>query len=237
MRVAIARSAAALPLALLAMAATPGAPHAAEETPPAGLVHLSVEAEESVANDRAVAALELTDEDDDPAELSDRVSRRVRQALERAEREPGVEVRTGAVQTRPVFHEGRLRRWRATQRIVLETARLEALPALLAELQTHVPLASVAFTVSPEARRAAEEDLVAEALAAFQARAARVAEALGARGTRIHELYVDTGASRPIPEARTRTLAMEADVAPPPLAAGTSEVTVTVRGAVKLERP
>lgn len=229
----------AAPTALLALAvALAVAPaRGAEEEAPAGLVHLSVEAEQSVANDRAVAALELTEEDDDPAALAGRVSRRVREALARAEREPGVDVRTGAVQTRPVFHEGELVRWRATQRIVLETARLEALPGLLAELQAHVPLASVAFTVSPEARRAAEEDLIAEALAAFRARAARVAEALGAPGARVHELYVDTGAGRPFPEPRAMAMARASEATAPPLAAGTSEVTVTVRGAVKLERP
>lgn len=222
-------------LACLA-AALPGADAArAQEDTPEGRVHLAVETERNVANDRAVATLELTDEGEDPAELADRVSRRVSAALARAEREPGVDVRTGGIQTQPVFHEGTLRHWRATQRLVLETARLETLPSLLGELQSEVPLASVEFTVSPQARRAAEEDLIAEALTAFRARAAAVGETLGARDVRIHQLHIDTGGGGPIPFER-RGMAMEAAAAPP-LAAGTSRVTVTVRGSVQLDLP
>jgi predicted secreted protein len=218
-------------------AALPGAGAArAQEDTPEGRVHLAVEAERHVANDRAVATLELIDEGEDPAELADRVSRRVSAALARAEREPGVDVRTGGIQTQPVFHEGQLRRWRATQRLVLETARLETLPSLLGELQSEVPLASVEFTVSPEARRAVEEDLIAEALTAFRARAAGVGETLGARDVRIHQLHIDTGSSGPMPLGRSRGMAMEAAAAPP-LAAGTSRVTVTVRGSVQLDLP
>lgn len=233
------------PFLLLALAlgiglpATPAAGQ--EETHPPGRVHLAVDAERPVANDRAVAALELTDEDDDPAELADRVSRRVQAALDRARQEPGVEVRTGGIQTRPVYHEGELRRWRASQRLVLETERLDALPALLGELQSDVPLASVDFTVSRKARRAAEEELIAEALTAFRDRAQRVGETLGARGVTLHELHVDTGAGVPPPRPYDgRTVMMEsaaADQAAPPLAAGTSRVTVTVRGAVQLDLP
>lgn len=226
----------ALGLALLA-AGVPGAARGEDEVPP-GRVHLAVEREKDVANDRAVATLELTDEGDDPAQLADRVSRRVNAALARAKREPGVEVRTGGIQTRPVFQDGRLQRWRATQQLVLETDRLEALPGLLAELQADVPLASVDFTVSPQARRAAEDELLGEALLGFRARAERVREVLGARSVSIHELYVDTGASGPAPLYReTRAMAAQAEMAPPPLAAGTSQVTVTVRGSVQLDLP
>lgn len=228
-------------LLLAALAAgLPGAARAQEERPePAGRVHLTAEAERAVANDRAVVALELTDEDEDPAELADRVSRRVDAALARARQEPGVEVRTGAIRTHPVFHEGELRRWRAVQRVVLETARLDALPALLGALQTQVPIASVEFTVSDEARRETEEALIGEALGRFRARADRVAESLGARGVRIDELFVDTGRMGPPPEPfhAERAVAMQAQAAPPPLAPGTSRVTVTVRGSVQLDLP
>lgn len=222
-------------LAVLALLATATA-GAEEPEPPAGRVHLAAEVERSVPNDRAVVALELTDEGEDPVGLADRVSRRVSAALARARREPEVEVSSGGIQTRPVFHEGELRRWRATQRIILETRRLDALGALLAELQSHVPLVSVHFDLSSGTRRAVEEELIDEALAAFQARAEKVGRALGARRVHVHEISVDTGANRgPTPVRRMH--ALQAEVAPPPLAAGRSQVRVAVRGQVQLELP
>jgi predicted secreted protein len=177
----------------------------------------------------------ISAEDSDPAALADRINREMAWGLEQARAESRVKPRSGGYSTHPVHDEdGRIRRWRASQQLVLEGGDSAAMTALVGRLQARLQLVSFDFSVSEERRRKVQEELVSEALAAFRARAALVARGLGASGYALDDVSVETGSpGYPMPRMRMEMAA--ADMAPPAVEAGTSRVSVTVQGSVVLD--
>jgi predicted secreted protein len=200
-------------------------------------VSFSVESAREVSNDWIRAVVGVTEEDADPAQAADRVNRTMAWALEQARGDDRVKTSSGGYHTQPVYHEGKLRRWRASQELVLEGGDPDAMTELLGILQSRVQLRAFGFSVSEERRRRVEEELVSEALGAFRARAELVRRGLEARGYALDELAIDTGGHH-IPARRamrTMETAVHAAVAPPPAEAGTSRIRVVVNGSIVLE--
>ena len=148
-----------------------------------------------------------------------------------------VRVRSGSNQTYPVYTKGKLlQAWRGRAEIRLESKDFEAASGLIGKLQAGMQLGSLSFSVSPEARRQAENELIVEAIGAFKARAEIVRGALAGRGYKVQRLNVNSGRSAPSPRfAMARVLAAGApDVAAPDLEGGESLITVTVGGAIEI---
>ncbi len=200
-------------------------------------VSFRVESGRDVANDWLRASLAATDEDADPAALADRINQVMEWALTRAKAEQRVRVRSGGYATYPVYDEGRIRRWRASQQLWIEGADFDAATALLGELQSRLQLESLDFSVSPEQRRKVEDALIEEALAAFKARAELVRRNLGASGYEIVRIGIGTpgGMPPPHPMMEMRAMAADAKVAPPAVEGGTSRVTVDLDATIELE--
>jgi predicted secreted protein len=206
----------------------------AAEADDAPRVSFHVERSREVENDRVTTVLGVTVEDNDPAQVADRVNRSMTWALERARAAPEVKVRSGSYHTFPITDKGKLQRWRARQDLILEAATVEALGDLIGTLQERLQVESMAFSVSDERRREIEQALIAEALAAFRARAEQVRRNLDAAGYEIAELSIDTtGHVRPPRPMVMRGMAA-AEAAPPALEAGTSRLQVGVRGTIRL---
>jgi predicted secreted protein len=201
-------------------------------------VSFSVESTREVANDRVTASVSATAEDSDPARLADRINTDVAWGLGVAKGRPGVEVKSGGYRTWPVEDPRRseLRRWRGSQELWIEGSDAAQIAALLGELQARLQVQGVSFGVSPERRRAVEEELVDEALAAFRARAERVRKKLGASGYELVQVNVDAGGQPPGPMPMERGMLMAADaaVSPPALEGGTSTLAVHVHGSIEL---
>ena len=79
-------------------------------------------------------------------------------------------------------------------------------------------------------RRPALNSQLPPALARFQARAERVAKAMGRRSYRLVQIHINDGHHRPMPVARGMMLEAKADVAPAHIEAGTQTLSVTVNG-------
>jgi predicted secreted protein len=90
------------------------------------------------------------------------------------------------------------------------------------------------MSVSPERRRKVEDELVVEALQAFQARAELVSKSFGASGYRLVEVHVGTGGGGP-PRPMMRTMAADAEMAPPAIEGGTSELSASANGSIELQ--
>jgi predicted secreted protein len=220
----------------LAVAGVAGPGLAAEADEPGRLVSFGVESAREVPNDWIRAVVGVTEEDADAAQAADRVNQAMQWALDQARGAQGVVARSGGYSTQPVYHEGKLRRWRANQELVLESADADAMTALLGALQSRVQLRDFRFSVSDARRRSVEDELVAEALAAFRARALLVQRALDARGYAIDHVDIDTsGQIPPQPRMQMQMEAVSTSVAPPAAEPGTSRVSVQVRGAIALE--
>lgn len=199
-------------------------------------INLTASASGQVDNDTIVATLNAQEEGKNAAEIADRVNRRIHWGMQIARQNPRVKVQTEAYNTQPIYHKSNITGWRVSQSIRLESQAMTEVSELLGELQGKLNLQGIRFSVSPENRNGAENNLIAEALAAFDVRAKLVAKELGHAGFKLVNLHVSTSGSAP-PPFRAKSMRMEmmsADVAPPSLEAGESRLTVTINGEIEL---
>jgi predicted secreted protein len=223
-----------LGIASLALA---GSALAADPAPRYNVVELQAEVQREVANDTLAASLYVELNDANPAALANSINKAANEALRVAKDYRNVRARSGSNQTYPVYAKGNvLQGWRGRAEIRIESSEFEAASGLIAKLQAGMQLGNLNFSVSPEARRLAENELIAEAIGAFKARAEIVRGALGGRGYKIQRLNVSSGHSAPPPRmSAARSMAGAApEVAAPDLEGGVSLVTVTVGGAVEV---
>ncbi|GAB4510618.1 MAG: SIMPL domain-containing protein [Sulfuricaulis sp.] len=207
---------------------------AAEEAPRYNQIQFQVERTRAVDNDRMHAVLGTTAEDDNAARLADQINRTMDWALKTAKTKTKIEARTGGYRTHPVYDKDKIRRWRATQELILEGSDFAELGNLIGQLQERLQVTSINFSVSAERRRTVEDELITQALDAFKQRAELVRKQFAAKGYRIVDISINTGGGGPVPIMRG--LAMEAaSVAPPALEAGTSTLNVSVGGAIELQ--
>jgi predicted secreted protein len=194
------------------------------------VVSFEAHANRDVPNDQLVAALAVELHGPDPAALARTVNSRMAEALKVASTVPEVRVRSGNYQTFPRYDRNqRIESWQVSQELRLESGEFTAATQLIGKLQDRLVVRSMAVRLSPEARRAAEDALIAEAIAAFHARADRVRAAMKAAGYRIRNLSIGTSTGGPPRPFEARTMAQAPAVEP-----GESQVTVTASGSIQL---
>ena len=214
-----------------------GSALAADPAPRYNVVEIQAEAQREIANDTLAASLYVELNDANPAALAAAINKSANEALRVAKDYKSVRVRSGSNQTYPVYTKGNvLQGWRGRAEIRIDSKDFAAASALIAKLQAGMQLGNLNFSVSPEARRQAENELIAEAIAAFRLRAEIVRGALAGRSYKIQRLNLNSGHSVPPPRfATARALAAGApEVAAPDLEGGVSQITVTAAGAIEV---
>lgn len=198
-------------------------------------VEFNVQVGREAQNDLATAVMAVEKENADPAQLAQEINKTMAEALKQAKGQAGVRVRSGNYRSYPVQEERRIVGWRAEQELILESGDATALHRLVGTLQNKLLLRSIAYTVSPERSAQLEDGLTADALDAFKARAASIAERLGAKGYDIVQLRLDGAMPPPMP-IMMRAMAMKEDaslaVAGEP---GTSRLTSGVQAIIRLK--
>jgi predicted secreted protein len=209
---------------------------AAEAPPRYNTVELQAEAQREVQNDLLNATLYVELNDSSPAALANAMNKRVNEALRVAREHKAVRARSGGNQTYPVYSKtNSLQGWRGRAEIRIESRDFEAASMLIGKLQAGMQLGGMSFSVSPEARRAAENELMVEAIAAFKARADIVTAALGGKGYKLQRLDLTSGHPPPRPlYAMQQRAASAQEMTAPDLEGGVSQITVTARGAVEV---
>ena len=202
-------------------------------------VDLSASAEREIENDELVAVVYAQAQSQKQAEAASDVNEAIRWALDVAESARGVTAQTLQYNSFPVYgNNQRITGWQARQSLRLESRDSDRLSELLGELQARVAIESVNYQVSRDAREAADDELIEEALRSFNRRASLVAEELGRSGFRIVRININTGGGRVAPVAfRSRGMMAEADVAQPALEAGTQTVSVNISGTIEVNAP
>ncbi|MCH2170370.1 SIMPL domain-containing protein [Myxococcota bacterium] len=199
-------------------------------------VSFQVERSRDVANDRVRAVVGTDDEDASSAALAERINVRMTRALATARKNDSVKVESGAYRTYPVHEDGRIRRWRASQDLVLEGSDASEVGELVAELQRELVLRSMDFSLSPALRREVEAELVVEVLAAFRERARLVEKSFGASDHELVQVDLDTqGGGGVVPMRAMRTRGMADSPTVPALEGGTRRVTVRAHGTIELD--
>jgi len=223
--------------ALLAAGLLAGPPCVAGETAPTHYdrIGIAASATRAVASDLVVADLFSERQGSDQVVVADQVNRAVRWAVGLAKETEGVRVRTLGYRTSPVRRQQALVGWRARQGLRIEGRDPERIARLLGRLQERLSLGGMRYEVSPQARAAAEDALVVEALTAFRARAALVTRELGRDDYRLVRADVSSGGPPPPRPVAFRAATTEQAVTPPALEPGAQELTVTVDGTIELE--
>ncbi len=229
-----------LPAAACCLSILIGSPALAQAQPAQeryNTVELQAEAQREVANDTLTATLYAEASDASAAQVATALNRALNEALRLAGEVKAVRARSGNNQTYPVYDRAqKLTGWRGRAEIRLESRDFQAAAALVGRLQSTLQLASMQFSISTEARKAVENELVTEAIGAFRARADIVRQALAGKSYRLKRLAINTGgfvAPRPI---MARALASaSAEVVAPQFEGGMSQVTVTASGTVEIE--
>jgi len=209
---------------------------------PHDIVSLSASADAVLDNDRMSATLVVQAEAKEPAALADEINRTMRWALDALDTWPDIARETRDYRTWPRRDTSQARRligWSGSQSLAIESGDFAAMAEAMQTLQERLQVQGTSLDVSVEARREAADELIDEALEAFERRATRVTATLGATGYRILEIDVRTEEGGYAPPPMMRSRMMEADamaVAEPGIAGGTSRLAAHASGRVQLVR-
>ena len=209
------------------------------DTPQYNRVNLNESAQTEVENDLLVAVLFAQAEGRDAATPADEVNRVMDWAISMAKSQPEMKVQTLGYDTSAIYNKGSIRGWRVNQSLRLESRDSRALSDLIAKLQEQLKVQSIGYQVSDEQRRRHLDDLTAEALARFQARARHIARSLGRSNFRVVRIQISDGQPTPMPMARGMMMeaAVDSAIAPARIEAGTRQMTVSVSGEIELSEP
>lgn len=206
--------------------------------PPQPVVTVTASATSRLANDRMVALLRVEVDNPDAVAAGSEVNTRMAKALAHAKAVRGVEAATTAYSSYQFSDRNQPIRWRVSQTLSLESSDFTALAALVSKIQTEdgLVLSGMNFSVSPAARRTAEDAVTQQAIKAWQARAQTAAQGFGSGTWRAGYVTIQSGDyTRPVPMLRAAAGVQAADAAPVATEAGTTDITVTVSGEAILE--
>ena len=210
----------------------------AHDNPPVfDRVSVSASAEDQVDNDLLIAVLFAEHQAQKQRTVSEFVNEAIQWAIAKAKTRDVVKVQTTQYNTSPTYKKSIITGWRARQSIRLESRDADAMSELIGELQERLAIASVNYGVSKQNRDAAEDALIARALAQFKHRATLIATELKRAGYRIVQLNVNTqGGHRP-PVYAYRSAALEdaSAASAPAIEAGEQTISVTVNGTIELD--
>ncbi|HEY9447869.1 MAG TPA: SIMPL domain-containing protein [Burkholderiales bacterium] len=223
--------------AVLCVIALPTLAQAEPALPRAGVLTLEAQAGNEVPYDVAAITLVAESEGKDPAELAQRINRTLDETMKEAKADAKVTARSGGYRTSPTTdRDGRISTWRARGELILESRDFKALSTLAGKLSSRMQVAGITFALSPEARQAEEDGLIAQAIARFQARAQIAAKAFGYTRFSLLEVSVQSPNAGPVPPRPMFKSMAAAEAAPVPVEGGRTTVSVTVSGSVKLEK-
>ena len=233
------RTAALLTLVTSALLCLP----ALAEQPHYNQVALRAEVSQSVAHDEMQVSLYSEAQDSDPARLASLISKNLNSAVEKSRAVADVKVSLGSRNSYPVYdNKGqKISGWRERADLRLESSNFAALAQLTAELLGTLQMGGMSFSVATATRQQAEDELLKDAIKAFNARATLVSLAMGGNGFRLVNLNLNSGGFRPPMPMRMEAMkgmAMMSDsAAPQEIEAGSSEVTVNADGVIEVLMP
>lgn len=226
----------AISLALLVSTALPSA---ADDKLPMQRVNFQSEVSRVLANDVMRAALTIEANDKDPVVLAKTLSEAMNLSLAQAKLYKTVKVSTGNQSNYPVYTQAqKIAGWRGQASLELESSDFKAASELIAKLQSNLQLRKIDFTVAADTRRALEDTLTKEAIAAFRAKAELVTASWGAKRYELVQMSIDsTGNDYRPPMIRAMAMTVESNNMPEQeMAGGESRVRITVNGSIELQR-
>lgn len=202
-----------------------------------GIVNLDANAIQDVENDELVTRLQVIEEGRDPAQLTNLVNQKTALVLDAVKNFKDIQAETSSYHTRPIYDDGKIRSWQVSQQLTLETGNFDKMSQFVADINSLAIIQGMQFQVSDEKAEQVKQDLLKQAINKFQAKAKLIASEFDRSGYELVNLSIDGNYFQPTP-VMERAVMMSADSmskgAPAALAAGSNEVSVTVRGSIQL---
>lgn len=208
------------------------------ENEPYNRVDFQVEAAREVANDLLIANMSIEVQDRQPARVAQQINTQLNEALKKASAFGNIKASSGSQNTHPVYGKNnQIDAWRGHAEIRLESRDFKSAGELIMQLQSTLQLTGLSFTLSPETRTQLENDLIAEAIKAFQRRADTIRAAMGARAYRTVHFSINGGMPPVYAKAMMRAapMAMDAAIPEPEFAGGNTHMTLQVSGTIELQ--
>lgn len=208
------------------------------ENEPYNRVDFQVEAAREVANDLLIANMSIEVQDKQPARVAQQINTLLNEALKKAAAFGSVKASSGSQNTHPVYGKNnQIDAWRGHAEIRLESRDFKSAGELIMQLQSNLQLTGLSFTLSPETRTQLENDLIAEAIKAFQRRADTIRAAMDARAYRTVHFSINGGMPPIYAKAMMRAapMAMDAAIPEPEFAGGDTRMTLQVNGTIELQ--
>ncbi|WP_166360736.1 SIMPL domain-containing protein [Pseudomonas akapageensis] len=204
-------------------------------------VSLRAEVSQEVPRDLMLVTLYTEAQNTDPAKLAAEITTTMNKALEQARQVKDIKLSQGSRNSYPVYEEkGRkIIGWRERAELRMESSDFAALSKLTGEMLQNLTLGGMDFTIATPTRKASEDALLKEAVAAFKERAQMATEALGGKGYKVVSLNLNSS-GYPQPYVRAPMMmkaAMDTEAVTPQVEAGTSEVRVNVDGTIEVLMP
>ncbi|WP_443691426.1 SIMPL domain-containing protein, partial [Pseudomonas sp.] len=157
-------------------------------------VSVRAEVSQEVQRDLMMVTLYSEAQDTDPAKLAAQITETMNKALGQARQVKDITIRQGSRNSYPIYDDKgqKITGWRERSELRLESADFAALSKLTGELLEDLKMGGMDFAISPPTRKASEDTLLKDAVAAFKNRAQLVTDALGGKGYKLVNLNLNT---------------------------------------------
>lgn len=197
-------------------------------------VDFQVEAAREVANDLLTATMTVDVQDTQPGRVAQQMNAALNAALKKAATFKSVKTSSGNQRTSPVYSKNnQIAAWRGHGEIRLESRDFKAASELIMQLQSTLQLGGVQFSIAPDTRAQIENDLITEAIKAFQARADAIRSAVGAKSYKTVHFSINNGMSAYRPMPMMREAKFSSAMAAPEFAGGDSRMTIQISGTIE----
>ena len=203
-------------------------------------IGLSAEAARMVENDHMEIRFAAHAGDPDPLRVAQTINRMMERAMAVVADQPGVDIRTGNYRIQPVYgastsHGARkIERWTGYQQLKLGGSDQARLRTLAGQVQDHLVIEGMGFSVSPQRRERTEDALLEPVIAKLRDKAERVRKALGKSGYELVRLNIGPVGSPPPVTRMDGVMRAGALASAPTVAAGASRVQVSVSAEIEL---
>lgn len=201
-------------------------------------IDFQTEVDQEISNDFLTASLSVEITHKNPALLAKELTTISNDALKIGIPYSSVKLASGNQQTYPIYNDkNKLEAWRGRAEIQVSSKDFKAAGELISLLQSKLQLNNLDFSVAPETRRNAENQLIKEAVAAFKTRADNISTAWNAKSYKLVQMSLGTNNQAPQPVYMARAAKMEMMGAAPAAdyAGGQSRLQVNVSGTIELQ--
>ena len=148
------------------------------------------------------------------------------------------QLQTGSFRVYPRYgRDGKIQHWEGVSELIVQGRDVPRITRVAANTRDWT-VADMQFELSRSAREKAEQSLMQEAIAQFNAKAQALATGFGFKAFDLHEVHLNADGHSPMPTLRMSADAMQGGQAQPALSAepGLSPVSVNLSGAVRLRQ-